>query len=127
MIDATLVRFVLVGAGNTVLGLSAIYTARLAASEFVANLLGYLIVVPISFITHRGWTFRDGGAIRPAFRRYLPAVIVGYAINAGVLTTALAAHVHGYIAQALAIAAYVAVTYLLSRYAVFRTPREQAR
>lgn len=123
VIDRTVLRYGLVGIGNTILGLGTIYIGRQFVSDFAANLIAYLIVVPVSFVTHRDWSFRDAGKRFPAFVRFLPTVGIGYLINLGVLNAGLAAGVNAYVVQAAAIAVYVGTTYLLSRYVVFLQPR----
>ena len=90
MIDATLLRFITVGAGNTALGLAVIFTARQFVSDVIANLLSYLVVVPVSFTAHRKLSFRDGGSFLASFLRYVPTIITGYAANYIALRTGLA-------------------------------------
>lgn len=124
MIDRTLVRFLAVGVGNTVLGLAVIFGARQFFSDVVANLVGYLVVVPISFLTHRDLSFRDQGDRLKAFARYIPTILAGYCANYAVLTAALRAGANPYLAQTAAIACHVVITYLLSRIFVFLTPKE---
>jgi putative flippase GtrA len=124
MIDRTLVRFLAVGVGNTVLGLAVIFGARQFFSDVVANLVGYLVVVPISFLTHRDFSFRDQGDRLKAFARYVPTILAGYCANYAVLTVALRAGFNPFLAQTAAIACHVVVTYLLSRIFVFLSPEE---
>ncbi len=126
MIDATLSRFLLVGAANTVLGLGVVFLFGLFTNEYLANLLGFIIVVPVSFITHRNLSFRHSGRVRTAFLRYVPTVAFGYSVNLVVLTGGLAARLNSYAVQAAAITCYVAATYLLSRFLVFRRSHERA-
>lgn len=123
MIDRVLARFILTGIANTFLGLGVIYAARQVVDDFAANLIGYLLVVPVSFLTHRRWSFRDAGGRMAAFLRYLPTVLAGYAINLIVLKAGLGTGGDPYFVQACAIAAYVAATYLLSRFFVFLEPK----
>ena len=114
-------RFVLVGILNTVLGLGVIFAAKLFVGDFLANFIGYLFVVPVSFLTHRDISFRDQGARISSFLRYIPTIGAGYAAN---LTTLhfLIGQTNGHVAQTAAISSHVAVTYLLSRLFVFTTP-----
>ena len=119
MIDRVLLRFIFVGIGNTVLGLGVIFIARQHFPEVVANAIGYLVVVPVSFLTHRDLSFRDTGGRMAAFMRYLPAVGAGYGANLAALTTMLTFGINGYVAQSVAIASHVAVTYLCLRLFVF--------
>jgi putative flippase GtrA len=124
MIDRTLIRFLIVGIGNTTLGLGVIFGARQIVSDIVANLIGYLVVVPISFLSHRDLSFKDRGSRRAAFVRYIPTICAGYAANFAMLSTCLKSGANPYIAQTLAIGCHVAVTYILSRVFVFLTPAE---
>lgn len=122
MIDRTLVRFLFVGVGNTILGLAVIFGALQFFTDIVANLIGYLVVVPVSFLSHRDLSFRDKGSRMAAFGRYLPTIAAGYTANYAVLTICLNAGANPYLAQTAAIACHVAVTYILSRLFVFLTP-----
>ena len=122
VIDRILTRFVVVGAGNTILGLAVIFGARQFFSDVVANLIGYLVVVPVSFMTHRDFSFRDTGSRLKAFGRYLPTILIGYVANYVVLTLMLAVDANPYLAQTLAIGCHVVVTYILSRLFVFISP-----
>lgn len=115
-------RYLLAGLGNTALGLAVIFIAREFLSDPLANLAGYLIVVPVSFLSHRGFSFKDTGRRSSAFARYLPVVLVGYGVNYLALKHSLAAGANPYIAQTLAVACHVLVTYLLSRRFVFLSP-----
>lgn len=123
MIDRVLARFILTGIGNTALGLGVIYTARQWVDDITANLIGYLLVVPVSFLSHRNWSFRDVGSLLPAFLRYLPTVLAGYAANLAVLRAGLGFGADPYLVQALAISTHIAITYLLSRLVVFQEQR----
>jgi putative flippase GtrA len=122
-VDKSFLRFVLVGIGNTVVGLAVIYGARQFMSDFLANLVGYMLVTPLSFLSHRNLSFRDRGRRLPAFLRYIVTVVVGYVCNLATLKAALSLDVNPYLAQALSVAVYVGTTYLLSRYLVFRESR----
>ena len=120
--DRTLARFLMVGVGNTILGLAVIFGARQFCSDVAANLIGYLIVVPVSFLSHRDISFRDTGNRMAAFARYMPTILAGYAFNYAALTVLLSAGTNPYLAQTVGIACHVIVTYLLSRLFVFLTP-----
>lgn len=122
LIDASLVRFLLIGMGNTVLGLAVIFLLHLFLSEIQANFVAYLLVVPITFSTHRTWSFRDHGSRWQAFLRYLPVVLLGYGANLLLLKACLAWQLAPELAQVVATAAYVGTTYVLSRLFVFLRP-----
>lgn len=119
MIDRVLARFVLVGIGNTALGLGVIFIAKQFVPDLIANIIGYFVVVPISFLTHRDLSFQDKGNRLAAFGRYLPVIGVGYTANLALLTILLSLGANPYLAQACAIGVHVCVTYSLSRMLVF--------
>lgn len=127
VIDVTLSRFLLVGAANTVLGLGVIFLFSLVTDEYLANLLGFVVVVPVSFIAHRNLSFRHTGRVLTAFLRYLPIVAFGYSVNLTILTAGLAARLDPYAVQTAAIACYTMATYLLSRFLVFRRNHERSQ
>lgn len=119
MLDRVLFRYVAVGMANTALGLCMIFLARQVVNEYVANLLCYLLVVPISFLSHRNLSFRDKGGRWAAFVRYLPTVLAGYACNLAALKATLGVGFNPYLAQTTAVGCHVLVTYTLSRFFVF--------
>ncbi|MEN9486305.1 MAG: hypothetical protein RJB37_4185 [Pseudomonadota bacterium] len=126
MLDRTLLRFLLMGAANTALGLSVIFGLQLFFSPVVANWMAFVLLVPVTFMAHRNWSFRDGGGLVRSFVRYLPVVALGYAVNRVVLEHSLTQAIEAHLAQGLAIAAYVTVTYLLLRLFVFLRPRDDS-
>lgn len=126
MLDRTLLRFLVIGAANTVLGLSVIFCLQLFFNPVVANWMAFVLLVPVTFMAHRNWSFRDGGGLMRSFVRYLPVVVLGYAVNRVVLERSLTQAIEAHLAQGLAIAAYVTVTYLLLRLFVFLRPRDDS-
>src|SRR5687767_6463258 len=64
---SSLVRFLLTGAANTLLGLGIIYALKLLGLHDVpANLLGYAFGIWISYAMHAKWTFSYAGSVRSA-------------------------------------------------------------
>ncbi|MBK9394591.1 MAG: GtrA family protein [Uliginosibacterium sp.] len=122
MLDRTFLRFVAIGSANTVLGLAVIFALQQVFSPVTANWLAFVLLVPVTFMTHRHWSFRDAGQLVSSFVRYLPVVLLGYGVNRFVLQQSLALNIGAYVAQVLAIACYVIVTYLLLRMFVFLRP-----
>ena len=118
----TLLKFLLVGVANTLVGLSAIYFAMyfLQLGIVPANAFGYSIGILLGFALNKTWTFSSHGRVVPAFLRYLLVLAVAYGAN---LATVLFANSHfnlnPYIAQALGIIPYTVIGYLGSRYFAF--------
>jgi len=124
LIPETAVRYVLVGVANTFVGLSVIYAAMyfLHVSDGLANSLGYLVGVIVSFVLNRNWTFGHTGSIAPALVRFVGVLVVAYFANlATVLVLIDALGVNRYVAQAAGVLPYTAVGYFGSRYFAFHS------
>lgn len=118
----TLLRFLLAGAANTLLGLGIIYALKLAGMhDLPANLLGYALGISISYAMHATWSFSYRGSIRAALPRYVLVTILAYLANLATVSLVLYWWgANGYVAQALGIPPYVLVGYVGSRLYVFR-------
>lgn len=121
-LSSSLVRFLLTGAANTLLGLAIIYALKLAGMHDVpANLLGYALGIWISYAMHARWSFSYAGSVRAALPRYVVVTILAYLTNLAVVSIALYWwRLNGYVAQALGVGPYALVAYLGSRLYVFR-------
>lgn len=125
----TLLRYLLVGVVNTLVGLSAIYLAMyyLGFGVMSANAFGYAIGIVVSFTLNKTWTFCNSDHVLSSFIRYLLVLAIAYAGN---LATVLFANLHfnlnPYMAQALGVIPYTTVGYLGSRYFAFRSQRVTA-
>jgi|SRR5688500_1207558 putative flippase GtrA len=120
-LSSSLVRFLLTGAANTLLGLGIIYALKLAGMhDLPANLLGYTLGISISYALHASWSFEYRGSIRAALPRYILVIVLAYAANLATVSIALYWwKLNGYLAQACGIPPYVLVGYLGSRLYVF--------
>ncbi len=118
-------RFVAVGVANTVVGFATVLTASewLGANAILANAAGLLAGFLLGFQLNRLWTFRGSRPVAMAMPRYLLAFALSYAINLGILTLALGAGLHPWLAQAVALAAYSVVFFCLCRLIVFPAAR----
>ncbi len=115
-------RFISVGAVNTLVGLSVIYAAKalLGLGDVPANLLGYGVGLAIGFVLNGSWTFGYRGPRGPALLRFLAVTAVAYGVNLLAVIGAIEAlGLNGYVAQALGIPPYAAVSYLGSKYVAF--------
>lgn len=124
--DMTIVRFLLVGVINTLVGLGTIYSAMyfLGMGVVFANALGYSIGIVVSFSLNKTWTFGSRDRIVSTFPRYLLVLAVAYAAN---LATVLFVHarfdINAYLAQAMGVLPYTTIGFLGSRYFAFRAQR----
>jgi glycosyltransferase involved in cell wall biosynthesis/putative flippase GtrA len=121
-----LIRFLIVGVANTLVGLSTIYIAMyfLQLDMVHANVIGYSVGILLGFALNKNWTFSNNDHIVSSFIRYLLVLAVAYVAN---LTTVLFTNTHfdlnPYIAQSLGIIPYTVIGFLGSRYFAFRTQR----
>jgi putative flippase GtrA len=126
MLDLRFIRYVTVGAANTLAGLTAIFAAKSLAGldDVTANLLGYALGIAIGFFLNRSWTFEYGGDTAGALARYLCVLLVAYSAN---LVTVLYAidvlRINGYLAQAAGVVPYFLVGYVGSRLFAFPQAR----
>lgn len=121
-LSSSLVRFLLTGAANTLLGLAIIYALKLLGMHDVpANLLGYALGIWISYAMHASWSFEYRGSIRAALPRYVLVTVLAYLANLATVSVALYWWgLNGYVAQAFGIPPYALVAYLGSKLYVFR-------
>jgi len=120
-----LARFSLVGIVNTAIGLAVIAILDLGfhVRPALANALGYLVGVSVSFFLTRNLVFRDRSHIASGAWRYALAMAAAFLLNQLVLLEAgrlfgagAAAHLA---AQITAMATYTIANFLLCRYWVF--------
>ena len=121
-LSSSLVRFLLTGAANTLLGLAIIYALKLLGMRDIpANLLGYALGISISYAMHAAWSFSYRGSIRAALPRYVLVTVLAYLANLATVSVALYWWgLNGYVAQAFGIPPYVLVGYLGAKLYVFR-------
>lgn len=124
----TVVRFVLVGMVNTLVGLTLIYAAKwfLGAGDVAANAFGYSIGLLVSFTLNRAWTFAHRGHAGRAFATFLAVQCVAYGLNLVCVLGLISYGVDSYVAQAFGIPPYTIVSYLGSRYLAFASGSKMA-
>jgi len=121
-----LVRFLIVGVANTLVGIGTMYAAMyfLGFDIVYANILGYAIGTIQSFLLNKSWTFGSSDRAVSSFIRFLLVLAVAYGAN---LVTVIVANttfgVNPYVAQALGIFPYTSIGFLGSRYFAFRNQR----
>lgn len=121
-----LVRYLLVGIANTIVGLGTIYSVMyfLQLKIVYANALGYTVGVLVSFVLNKKWTFKSDDHFVSSLLRFLLVLAVAYAANLGtVLFSVSKFAIDPYIAQALGIIPYTAIGYLGSHYFAFQKKR----
>ncbi len=127
-------RFGVVGLINTALGVGVIAGLDLGlhVEPHVANLIGYVFGVAVSFTLSRQFVFRSDGHIGATAIRYSIVVGLAFLLNQAVLTavTALAGPgVNHMVGQLAGIATYTVVVFVACKLWVFRStaPAQAAR
>lgn len=118
----SLIRFLLVGVANTMVGMGTIFICqRLGVPDVPANAAGYGLGLLFSFFCNRAWTFRHAGPVWPAAWRF--GVVFAFAYAANLLTTLAALKLLGagsFLAQLAGMPPYTILFYLGSRFLVFK-------
>ena len=119
---ARIVRFILVGMFNTLLGYGFILAGLfLGAGDYLANVAGFALGMPIAYALHRRFTFKATVApSRAEAMQFIAVFLVAYGTNLGVVAAGRAmGYVESPLVQLLAICTYAAVLYVLNRLIVF--------
>lgn len=117
-----LLRFAFVGALNTTASLSVIFfLMAIKVNLFVANMVGYMVGLVISFTLNRRWTFRSTEQVGPRLvGRFILAVSAAYCSNVLAVLLCVRGGVSPYMSQIIGMPIYTICFYLLSRFLVFR-------
>lgn len=116
-------RYLIVGAANTLFGLFVIYGCKwlFGLGDVAANATGYGFGIALSFLLNKRWTFAYDGAALPALVRFVIVVAIAYLANLMTVVLLIAMGVNGYLAQALGIIPYTLIGYAGSRLFAFAT------
>ncbi|MEO8118442.1 MAG: GtrA family protein [Rhodoferax sp.] len=124
----TVLRFLLVGIVNTLVGLGVIFAAKgvFGLGDVVSNAIGYGIGLLVSFSLNRYWTFRHTGPVSNAIAIFFVVQAAAYSLNLVCVLGSIEYGIDSYIAQALGMPPYMVISYLGSRYFAF-TPGKKLR
>lgn len=124
---ARAVRFGLVGALNSVVGLGVIYGLDLGlhVAPELANAAGYAVGVTVSFTLSKTFVFRSKERVGATGPRYLMVILAAFLLNQAVLRVALALLGKGTLQHAAAqlsgMACYTAFSFLACQFWVFKS------
>lgn len=119
-------RFVLVGIFNTLLGYGVIFSCMYLAnmSPETSNVAGYAVGLIASYLLNRSYTFKSKQSRPGEMIRFLIVFIVAYASNFAILIFLIhSINLHAGLSQVLAGVVYVAASYLMNKYYVFKASR----
>jgi putative flippase GtrA len=116
------VRFVAVGANNTVLSWCVYATLEAVGVPYLlASAIAFVVGALNSYVLNRRWTFHSRGRPGPEVVRFAVVQCVGLGADVGLLDVLIRdVGIHHLIAQAIVFPVASAVTFLLSRQWAFR-------
>lgn len=118
-------RFATVGLVNTAIGLAAIYAVMFffRTGPAIANAVGYVIGLAVSFSLNRVWTFNSDRPVAHVLPKYLLVAALSYLLNLGAVIAATSHYsANPYLAQLLGVGIYTVCVFFGCRWFVF-TPR----
>ncbi|WP_077046219.1 GtrA family protein [Pseudomonas sp. KK4] len=117
-----LIKFVIVGVLNTILGYSVIFGCMyiLGMDPVISNVVGYLIGLMLSYTLNRKVTFQSTSKSKSEVVRFLIVFLIAYFANLAVLMILINVGVfHEVVNQIVAGAVYVVFSFFLNKYYVF--------
>ncbi len=118
-VTAQFLRFLVVGALNTLFGYSVFAGLVLAGvSSMPALVLTYVVGVLFNFMTTRKLVFNRSG--HSAFLRFIVAYVVIYFFNAGLLELFEAAGASALVGQAICLPVVAVFSFVLFKFQVFK-------
>ena len=126
---ALLARFVVAGLVNTAVGTGIIVAClHFGLGDYPANACGYGVGFVVSYFLQRKWTFAvKRRATWAEVGRFGVAVALSYGVNLAVLATGRGAGFAGQpLLHVVAMAAYSATFFVISRFVVFAPERVEA-
>lgn len=123
IVPISFVKFIVVGATNTVLSLTVIYVAWALyhLGDLAANSLGYVVGFLWGYAWNRQWTFNGGDKLKGTFWRYLLVCAFAYAANLLVMFSARSVlDSQNFLPHLFGVVAYTALAYLGSLLFAFK-------
>lgn len=120
--SSSLVRFAITGVLNTLVGLGTIFALKWfwQIADTPANALGYVVGVMFSLVINSRWTFQSRESLLTIAPRYLIVILFAYFVNLACVQFCIHSQVNSYLAHAIGTIPYAALTYIGSRWWVFR-------
>ncbi len=123
ILDFAFTKYLFVGVFNTFIGLMVIFAAKwfLGMSDVPANIFGYCCGILFSYVLNSRWTFNYIGPHLWVFCKFLLITLFAYFVNLFVVLTAINdMGLNSYVSQALGVPPYVIISFLMSKYFVFK-------
>ncbi|RAX51809.1 polysaccharide synthesis protein GtrA [Helicobacter sp. 16-1353] len=116
------IKYLIVGIINTLFGFGIIFILMYyGLLPEIANFIGYLCGIILSFILNKYFTFKSNNHIRKEFFRFLISMGIAYAINLIILIISYRYFlINEYVSQIIAGVFYTLSGYILSKLYAFR-------
>ena len=117
------IKFGIVGISNTLLTALTIWILLklLHCSDYVSNLIGYIVGLLNSFIWNRKWTFESKTKVSDTLFKFILTFAICYLLQLGNLYLLLHfTHIDSYICQLLSIVVYTIINFILNKNYTFK-------
>lgn len=129
LIDEKLIKFVIVGGINTLVGTAVMFGAYnlLGISYWLSSALNYIVGSIVSYLLNRNFTFKSSDSQRKSIPKFILNIFVCYIIAYGIaqpivkiIFKDLSLKYRDNIAMLIGMCFFVGVNYIGQRYFVFR-------
>jgi len=117
-------KFSFVGVINTIITLLAIWVMVhvFLASQYVANITGYVLGVANSYIMNKLWTFNDKSKTATTFVKFIIVFGITYIIQFSVLSLLLNfTAIDAFVCQIIAMVVYTVLNFSINKKFTFKT------
>lgn len=118
------IKFGIVGIFNTLITAITIWVFLMIFhfSDYLSNIIGYILGLANSFIWNRKWTFANSLSIKETLLKFIVTFVVSYLLQLGNLYLLLHfTHIDSYVCQLLSIVFYTLINFSLNKYYTFKS------
>lgn len=121
MIDEKLIKYLMVGILNTIVGFGIIFGLMLlGVSPEISNISGYAVGIIFSYFMNKFFTFKSKTKNKIEFIKFIISMLIAYILNFTTLKICLNLGINPYICQILSNIIYTASGFLISKFWVFK-------
>jgi len=121
------VKYGVVGISNTLLTAAIIWIMMKVchSSDYVSNIIGYIVGLINSFIWNRRWTFENNSQLSKTAFKFIITFAISYLLQLGNLYLLLNyTTFDAYFCQLTSIVVYTSVNFILNKYYTFKINNE---
>ena len=119
-----ILKFFIVGISNTLLTALTIWVLLkvLGCSDYISNIVGYIVGLVNSFIWNRKWTFGSKTKVKDTLLKFIVTFAISYLFQLGNLYLLLHfTHIDPYLCQLLSIGVYTSINFVLNKFYTFKS------